>query len=101
MKKTRQKNVRQKNEEDQPYSSLTIRREDRDRVTGARGQRQLVEVMTLIEGALFRRRVRIEVDRRSQNRLLAGREELQPTAAARRHEGFEAWRDAREAVGDD
>src|SRR5262245_44729358 len=80
--------------------ALTIRREDRNRETGARGQRQLVQVMTLIEGALAHGRVRVEVDGRSQYGLVAVRIEFQPTDAARRDESLEARRNAREVVGD-
>src|SRR5262249_25206479 len=77
-----------------------IRRKDGNLVAGGIGQRQLPQVVSLIERSGRARRFRIEVERGSQNGLVAGRVELQPTAASRRHEGLEAWRDAREVVSD-
>lgn len=59
-----------------------------------------MKVVTAVERIRLRIRVRVEVDLRTQNADVRLAVRLVPTTAARRNEGLEARRQARERVGD-
>ena len=75
-----------------------IRREDRNSQCRRCRQRQLVQIVSLIESIRRRSRVRVEVELRTQQPDVRLRVELRPTTATRRNELLEAWRGAREAA---
>src|SRR5262245_50404344 len=77
---------------------LTVRREDRDGQLRRRRERQLVQVMPLIEGIRRCSRVSVEVELRAQQPNVCERVELRPTAAACRNELPEARRSAWEVT---
>ena len=58
----------------------------------------MMQVMTAAESASRRARIRVQIDRRTQDRDVALAEGLEPASAARRDERLEARRQAREGV---
>jgi hypothetical protein len=80
------------------HISLAVWREDRDGQLCRRRQRQLVQVVPLIERAYRRSRLPVEVELRSQQPLLVYQVKFRPAAAARRDDLLEARRGAREVV---
>ena len=77
---------------------LAVRREDRDGQHRRSSERQLVQVMPLVEGIRRRPCVRVEVDLRPQQRNVRERIEFRPTTATCRNELLDAWRGAREVA---
>src|SRR5690242_15000261 len=80
---------------------LTAWDEDRHHHRDRVGQRQFVQVVSLVECARACTRVRIEVDLCTKQRPIVGRPNLQPAGASRWDEGVERRPSAWEAIRQD